>query len=69
MCFLQSANCANCANGAVFFWRRCCSIGWLPGRVVHQDFAIKIPEGYDLQFAGPVMCAGVTMYDPLVRHP
>ena len=34
--------------------------------VVNEKFGIKIPEGYPLEAAGPVMCAGVTMYDPLV---
>ena len=33
--------------------------------VVNGNFGVKIPEGYPLAAAGPVMCAGVTMYDPL----
>ena len=42
-------------------------------------FIVKIPEGFPLQSAGPVFCAGVTMFSPLctygankglkVRHP
>jgi D-arabinose 1-dehydrogenase-like Zn-dependent alcohol dehydrogenase len=35
--------------------------------VVHEHFAIIIPETFDLKAAGPVMCAGITMYDPLVK--
>ena len=29
-------------------------------------FIIKIPDGYPLEGAGPVFCAGITMYSPLV---
>jgi D-arabinose 1-dehydrogenase-like Zn-dependent alcohol dehydrogenase len=36
--------------------------------VVNEKFGIKIPEGYPLEAAGPVMCAGVTMFDPLEVH-
>jgi uncharacterized zinc-type alcohol dehydrogenase-like protein len=36
--------------------------------VVHERFGIKIPAGYPLQAAGPVMCAGVTLFDPLRRY-
>jgi len=36
--------------------------------VVHEHFAIVIPQTYPLEHAGPVMCAGITMYDPLKAH-
>jgi len=36
--------------------------------VVHERFAILIPSSYPLKFAGPVMCAGITMYDPLMKQ-
>lgn len=42
--------------------------GYTSVMVVHERFAIHIPDSYPLQLAGPVMCAGVTMYDPLVRQ-
>jgi len=42
--------------------------GYTKKMVVHEKFAIKIPDGYPLEMAGPVMCAGVTMYDPLKRQ-
>lgn len=29
---------------------------------------MKIPEGLDLAKAGPILCAGITMYDPLRYH-
>jgi D-arabinose 1-dehydrogenase-like Zn-dependent alcohol dehydrogenase len=36
--------------------------------VVHERFAIIIPKEYPMQYAGPVMCAGVTLFDPLRRY-
>lgn len=42
--------------------------GYSTQMVVHERFGIKVPEGYPLEFAGPVMCAGVTLYDPLKRY-
>jgi D-arabinose 1-dehydrogenase-like Zn-dependent alcohol dehydrogenase len=36
--------------------------------VVHEAFGIKIPQSYPLECAGPVMCAGVTLFDPLRRY-
>lgn len=35
---------------------------------VHEKFAIKIPESMDLKYAGPIMCAGITMYEPLMHY-
>lgn len=42
--------------------------GYTTRMVVHERFGIKLPEGYPLEYAGPVMCAGVTLYDPLRRY-
>jgi len=36
--------------------------------VVHENFGILIPDNYPLEYAGPVMCSGITMYDPMVRQ-
>ena len=46
--------------------------GWTLGGyttkfVVHEHFAVVIPDGFPLEAAGPVMCAGITMYDPLLK--
>jgi len=41
--------------------------GYTQKMVVDENFAVIIPESYPLEAAGPVMCAGVTMYDPLVK--
>ena len=29
-------------------------------------FIVTIPPGYPMEAAGPVFCAGITMYSPLV---
>mmetsp|Transcript_2911 Transcript_2911/g.3941 ORF Transcript_2911/g.3941 Transcript_2911/m.3941 type:complete len:402 (+) Transcript_2911:411-1616(+) len=39
--------------------------GYCTTMVVDQAFAILIPREMPLQYAGPIMCAGITMYDPL----
>jgi uncharacterized zinc-type alcohol dehydrogenase-like protein len=41
--------------------------GYTTKHVVHERFAIIIPRSYPLEAAGPVMCAGITMYDPLKK--
>lgn len=35
--------------------------------VVDEDFVIRIPEVIDLAHAGPLLCAGITVYSPLRR--
>src|SRR2546426_1385313 len=35
--------------------------------VVDEDFVIKIPDAIDLAEAGPLLCAGITVYSPLRR--
>ena len=42
--------------------------GYTDKFVVHERFAIVIPKTYPLECAGPVMCAGVTLFDPLRRY-
>jgi D-arabinose 1-dehydrogenase-like Zn-dependent alcohol dehydrogenase len=34
---------------------------------VKDRFAIKIPSNIDLQYAAPLLCAGITTYSPLMR--
>jgi len=46
------------------------STGWTLGgytesATLHQRFIVTIPEGFPLEAAGPVFCAGITMYSPL----
>lgn len=35
--------------------------------VVDEDFILKIPSAMDLALAGPLLCAGITVYSPLRR--
>ncbi|CAL55397.1 Alcohol dehydrogenase superfamily, zinc-type [Ostreococcus tauri] len=42
--------------------------GYATFHVVDERFGVKIPATYPLEAAGPVMCAGVTMYDPMKRY-
>lgn len=39
--------------------------GYSGSNVVHEHFIIPIPDAIPLEKAGPIMCAGVTMYEPL----
>jgi uncharacterized zinc-type alcohol dehydrogenase-like protein len=39
--------------------------GYSGSNVVHEHFCCRIPEGLPLEKAAPILCAGVTMYDPL----
>ncbi len=32
---------------------------------MHERYLVKVPEKYPLAKAAPVMCAGITCYDPL----
>jgi len=39
--------------------------GYSASMVVHEDFGVKIPNSIPLDKAGPLLCAAVTMYEPL----
>ena len=41
--------------------------GYSGSHVVHEHFVCKIPDSLPIEKAGPILCSGVTMYDPL-RH-
>ncbi|KAG8095369.1 hypothetical protein GUJ93_ZPchr0012g19100 [Zizania palustris] len=36
--------------------------------VVHERYCFKIPDGYPLAKAAPLLCAGITVYTPMMRH-
>merc|ERR1719273_843147 len=40
--------------------------GYSGSQTVHERFIVTIPEGFPLEAAGPVFCAGITMDSPLV---
>lgn len=39
--------------------------GYSDKMVVHEHFAVKIPKDAPLERVAPLLCAGITMYDPL----
>ncbi len=41
--------------------------GYSNNIVVTEHFAIKIPDNMELQYAAPLLCAGITTYSPLVK--
>ncbi len=41
--------------------------GYSTFNVVDEDFVIEVPDVIDLAHAGPMMCAGITVYSPLRR--
>jgi uncharacterized zinc-type alcohol dehydrogenase-like protein len=41
--------------------------GYSDKMVVNERYAIKVPAGEPLDKVAPLLCAGITMYDPLVR--
>jgi len=42
--------------------------GYSSNITVLQDFVYKVPDEIDLKYAGPLMCAGITMFNPLNKH-
>ena len=45
------------------------TFGGYSGRyTVPERFIVKIPDDYPLENAGPVLCAGVTMFSPLKNY-
>jgi len=42
--------------------------GYSDKMVVNEHFGIKVPAETPLDKAAPLLCAGITMYDPLVYH-
>merc|ERR1711936_172868 len=42
--------------------------GYSAQHTVPERFIVKIPAGYPLEAAGPVFCAGITMFTPLVNY-
>jgi len=41
--------------------------GYSGSIAVHRRYIVKIPDGYPLEAAGPVFCAGITLYSPLAH--
>lgn len=41
--------------------------GYSGSYTANKQFIIKIPVGYPMEAAGPIFCAGITMFSPLAR--
>jgi alcohol dehydrogenase (NADP+) len=42
--------------------------GYANNILVAEHFAIKIPDNIDLQYAAPLLCAGITCYSPMMKY-
>ncbi|WP_315821609.1 hypothetical protein [Paraflavitalea speifideaquila] len=42
--------------------------GYANNIVVTEHFAIKIPKNIELQYAAPLLCAGITTYSPMMQY-
>ncbi|KAL3741675.1 hypothetical protein ACJRO7_017184 [Eucalyptus globulus] len=45
-----------------------CKGGYSQFIVVHERYCYKIPDNYPLAQAAPLLCAGITVYTPMIRH-
>ncbi|CAL0300831.1 unnamed protein product [Lupinus luteus] len=64
----------NCVKGSVFtfngvdFDGTITKGGYSSHIVVHERYCFVIPKSYPLASAAPLLCAGVTVYSPMIRH-
>ncbi|KAF8412899.1 hypothetical protein HHK36_000871 [Tetracentron sinense] len=42
--------------------------GYSSYMVVHERYCYVIPDNYPLALAAPLLCAGITVYSPMMRH-
>ncbi|WP_426791839.1 NAD(P)-dependent alcohol dehydrogenase [Sphingobacterium sp. WOUb80] len=42
--------------------------GYASNIVTKEHFVFKIPDSMDLKYAAPLLCAGITVYSPLMRN-
>ena len=42
--------------------------GYSGSNVTHEHFVVRIPEGMDLMKTAPILCAGITLWDPIRYH-
>ncbi|KAI5340009.1 hypothetical protein L3X38_019283 [Prunus dulcis] len=65
---------AYCEKGAVYTYNRpnvdgtITQGGFSTYIVVHQRYCFRIPDAYPLASAAPLLCAGITVYSPMMRH-
>lgn len=64
----------HCSNGVVFTFNgldvdgTVTKGGYFSFIVVHKRYCYKIPQDYPLSLAAPLLCAGITVYTPMIRH-
>ncbi|XP_020247504.1 probable cinnamyl alcohol dehydrogenase 1 isoform X2 [Asparagus officinalis] len=64
----------HCSKGPVFTFNGLDSDGTITKGgyssyiVVHERYCYIIPSGYPLEKAAPLLCAGITVYSPMIRH-
>ncbi|KAL8053407.1 hypothetical protein ABFX02_05G069000 [Erythranthe guttata] len=64
----------HCSKGAVFTFDGVDADGTITKGgysnyiVVHERYCYTIPENYPPQLAAPLLCAGITVYTPMIRH-
>ncbi|WP_341884640.1 NAD(P)-dependent alcohol dehydrogenase [Synechococcus sp. UW140] len=70
-----SGNCCHCIQCLGGTGNLCASLeativgrqgGFASHVTAHQDWAIPLPEGIDPGVAGPLFCAGITVFSPLI---
>ncbi|GJN06710.1 hypothetical protein PR202_ga24466 [Eleusine coracana subsp. coracana] len=42
--------------------------GFSDAVVVNEGYVVRVPDGLPLDRAAPLLCAGVTVYSPMIRH-
>ncbi|KAJ6376668.1 hypothetical protein OIU76_025759 [Salix suchowensis] len=64
----------SCEKGAIFTFNgidtdgSITKGGYSSHIVVHESYCFRIPDGYPLASAAPLLCAGITVYNPMMRH-
>ncbi|XP_059461132.1 probable cinnamyl alcohol dehydrogenase 1 [Corylus avellana] len=64
----------HCAKGAVYTFNgidmdgTITKGGYSDYIVVHERYCYTIPDSYPLASAAPLLCAGITVYAPMMRH-
>ncbi|BBG99868.1 cinnamyl-alcohol dehydrogenase [Prunus dulcis] len=53
-----------CEKGAVFTYNNVDE----DGTITQGGYCFRIPDGYPLASAAPLLCAGITVYTPMIRH-
>ncbi|XP_074272553.1 putative cinnamyl alcohol dehydrogenase 1 [Silene latifolia] len=64
----------NCVKGAVYTFNgvdtdgTVTKGGYSTSIVVHERYCYKIPDNLPSHLAAPLLCAGITVYTPMMRH-